>query len=98
MFPNLYGMATSADNVLQFSDLLTDETKQKQLAGKAAKGALAGMTGASGGTQAAKPGVGTDILSMLLSSIKVGGPQTKPSSLGSLDQFMQYLLGQRLGM
>jgi hypothetical protein len=96
MFPNLYGMATSAENVLQFSDLLTDEAKQKQIAGKAAKGALAGITGKEKAAPA-ESGIGTSILGTLLSSIKFGAPQTKPSSLAPLEQFMQYIMSQQIG-
>jgi hypothetical protein len=95
MFPNLYGMATSANNVLQFSDLLTDEGKQKQLAGKAAKGALAGMTGKEKAAPE-KSGFG-GILGTILSNIKFGAPETKPSSLAPLDQFMQYIMSQQIG-
>jgi hypothetical protein len=95
MFPNLFSAVGMADSALTFSDLLTDEAKMKNLAGKAATGALQGLAG--GGVdpkekgEPGKKNVAGDIISFILSNVKFGAPPTKPKSSLNLNDFMQYI-------
>lgn len=49
--------------------------------------------GAKGAESSALSGVMGGILGMLLSSIKLGGPEKRPSSQMSIDQMLQYMVG-----